>query len=170
MFVPTQTTMTSFTQALFAVATGAPMAAEAIIPTPTDAGDWLCCFWKEMADRMRDEGGDVSVSTTHSVEATRPPFVPTYHGLKAVVEEIFRHAVFKATLGNATDIIDHITLSYLPTAPPTTTSASPALRAAEPSALAEGPLMFSILWTFVIVPEWRSKAIEQSLFFLLPVM
>ena len=124
------------------------MVAEAIVPTPTDAGDWLCCFWKEMADRMRDEERDVSVSTTHSVEATRPPFVPTYHGLKAVVEEIFRHAVFKATLGNATDIIDHITLSYLPTA----------------------PLVFSILWTFVIVPEWRSKAIEQSLFFLLAIM
>lgn len=124
--------MTSFTHALFAVAMGAPMATAAIVPTPYDAGDWLCCFWKEMADLMRDEGMDVSASTT---------FAPTRHGLDAVVDELFRHAVFQETLGNATDIIDHITLSYVPGAPPA----------------------FRSLWDHVIVPAWQHHATIHSL-------
>ena len=108
------------------------MVAAATVPTPVNAGNWLCCFWKEMADAMRDEGRDVSVSTT---------FAPTRHGLDAVVDEIFRHTVFQETLDNATDIIDHITLSYVPAAPPT----------------------FKSLWEHVIVPAWRHHASVHSL-------
>jgi hypothetical protein len=102
-----------------------------------------------MADAMRDEERDVSVSTTHSVEATFAPtrhsveatFAPTRHGLDAVVDELFRHAVFQETLGNATDIIDHIALSYLPAAPPA----------------------FRSLWDHVIVPAWQHHAAVHRL-------
>ena len=146
-------TMTSYTHALFAVATGAPMAEVATVPTPDDPGNWLCCFWKEMADRMRDEGRDVSVPTfaptRHSVGATFAPtrhsvgatFAPTRHGLDAVVDELFRHTVFQETLGNATDIIDHIALSYLPAGPPA----------------------FWSLWDHVIVPAWQHHATVHRL-------
>ena len=130
--------MTSYTQALFAVATGAAMAEVATVPTPDDPGNWLCCFWKEMAGLMRNEGRDVFVPTRHSVEAT---FAPTRHGLDAVIDELFRHAVFQETLGNATDIIDHIALSYLPAGPPA----------------------FRSLWDHVIVPAWQHHATVHRL-------
>ena len=70
-----------------------------------------------------------------------PPFAPTRHGLDAVVDELFRHTVFQATLGNATDIIDHIALSYLPAGPPA----------------------FWSLWDHVIVPAWRHHATVHRL-------
>lgn len=70
-----------------------------------------------------------------------PTFAPTRHGLDAVVDEIFRHVVFQETLGNATDIIDHIALSYLPAAPPA----------------------FRPQWEHVIVPAWRHHATVYSL-------
>ena len=124
--------MTSYTQALFAVATGAEMEVTEL-PTVADAGEWLCCFWKEMIDAMRDEGTVVSV-----------PMRPTRQGVDAVVDEIFRHTVFQQTLSNATDIIDHITLSYLP-------------------ALAEGPPAFRSLWDHVIVPAWHHHAAVHRL-------
>jgi hypothetical protein len=121
---------------LFAIATEAPMPSQAQAPPqpPTDGdegGNWLCCFWKAMSDAMKE---DVFVPTPAA-------FIPTQAGTRAVVDEIFRHDIFKKTLRHASHIIHHITLSYLPTA----------------------PWAFRDLWTSVIVPAWLEHADNSTM-------
>lgn len=93
--------MTSYTQYLFVLATDPETVPDAPAPPiPDEAGSWLCCFWKELADAM---GGGVS-----------EPLVPSWRGVDAVVDELFSHDVFKQTLGYATHIMQHFEVSYLP--------------------------------------------------------
>jgi hypothetical protein len=94
--------MTSYTDTLFAIAQGKPVTTVTSPPTDiTDAGSWLCCFWKELAEALAD-----------------PLFAPTRHGIDAVVDELYRHPVFQETLSHAADINEHFALSYLPATPP----------------------------------------------------
>jgi hypothetical protein len=150
--------MTSYTDSLFAIAQGKPAVAGPPLSPPTDifdAGSWLCCFWKDLAEAMSRPESPI-VPTRHSVEAFAPTrhsveafaptrhsveafaptrhsveaFAPTRHGIDAVVDELYSHPVFQETLSHAADINEHFALSYLPTTPPA----------------------FQALWTHVILP------------------